>query len=305
MVGYIQNKLRKVIKLLRYKFNFLMGKPNGKLCTIWQWDSHKKIDIIGMSGDNFLAENMVYDPTTEKYYIIFTDANTDSIGLIYTYTPKDEKSWHYGGKIITGGVAPCILLHENTWYVFYSDREEKPYSIAVRTSPSIFGPYDEKIILLRPENEWEKLRLDEPFVIFDGVWRMLFMGDSGNFTEQIGYAESENILGPYVKRPEPVIKFGKSYDKGTVADPWAMKENGIWHIGYACSRTKSKPWRTALALTIDFVTFEKKGVILNLGHGWNNSCAFRGALTKIGDTWYFPYTGRSKGTYKIGIAIKQ
>jgi hypothetical protein len=43
------------------------------------------------------------------------------------------------------------------------------------------------------------LRVDEPYVFQrnDGKWVLVYMGDAGSITEQVGYATADNITGPY------------------------------------------------------------------------------------------------------------
>jgi hypothetical protein len=275
-----------------------------------EWDSKQKIEIIGMSGDNLLAENMIYDSSTSQYYIIFSNYNTNpyTICLISSFTPLDSKSWHYVGTIIKGGVDPCIINDNKKWYIIYSDRDcSAPYPIVMQSANKIFGVYGDKKILVKPQSDFEKCRCDEPFVIktFD-KYIMLYMGDAGNFTEQICMATADDLNGIWTEDfNNPVIRFGDTYDKGTVADPWIFKKDNIFNIGYSCSETNAKPWRTALAITKDFKTFDKQGIILNLDDDFDKDCAFRGAISEFNNILYYPYTGRSENIYKMCMAIKR
>jgi PKD repeat protein len=140
---------------------------------------------------------------------------------------------------------------------------------------------------------------------------MMYMGDAGSITEQVGYAEADSILGPYNKFDgNPAIPFGPSgsIDAGTVADPWVVEFYGTYYIGYTVSSSKSSPWRTSYVTTTDWETFVKSNeIILDLGPPgtWDDSNAFRGAVTRFGDTYYFPYTGApSAGAYVMGIATQ-
>jgi predicted GH43/DUF377 family glycosyl hydrolase len=292
------NKFQKIKKLLQFKYRFWTNKPNRLKYTapIFDWDVNKDIEIDDPCLKNILAENMVY--YQGKFFLAFSNYLNDSIGLLETETP--EGLWHYRAKIVCDGSAPHIIERNGTWYCFYHDNIK---NICLRISQNLTYGYSDPVVVLSPDSDWERARVHEPFVHqVGGMWVMLYMGDSGNFTEQIGLAWSRDLIEWRKDSKNPVLKFGKTYDRGTVADPWVFYEAGIYYIGYACSPYASKPWRTALAITSVFDDFRKLGVILNLGHG--SSCAFRGALTRIGDTLYFPYTSRSKGKYKISIAIK-
>lgn len=294
------NKLQKIKKLLSFKYRFWTNKPNRLKYTspVFDWDINQELKIKpdqGLDNRNLLAENMVYE--NGKYFLAFSNYNNNSIGLLETDDPEGE--WDYRAKIVQNGSAPHVMKRQGVWYCYYHDGK----NICLRISRDLIYGYSESVIVLSPEAEWEKERVHEPFVHqVGGMWVMLYMGDSGNFTEQIGIAWSTDLIN-WRKGDNPVIRFGETFDKGTVADPWIMEESGIYYIGYACSPHSHRPWRTALAITAIFSDFKKLGVIMNLVRGSN--CAFRGAMTKINGTYYFPYTGRTKGTYRIRIAIKK
>ncbi|MDD3024610.1 MAG: hypothetical protein PHE26_12000 [Syntrophomonadaceae bacterium] len=134
------------------------------------------------------------------------------------------------------------------------------------------------------------------------------MGDSGNTTEQVGYATASSPTGPWTKSSlNPVIPFGTNgvYDAGTVADPMVYKMNGTYYITYAASSTKLKPWIQAYATTDDFVTFKKQNIILGEGDdgAWDGNNAHRGAISRFGDYYYFSYTGHDGNVYyRMGLA---
>ncbi len=184
-----------------------------------------------------------------------------------------------------------------------------PWPISVATSPNVNGPYTFAQIVLTPgtSGSWESYRVDEPYVFQrnDGKWIMAYMGETGLTDEQIGYAEADNILGPYTKfAGNPCIAFGPSgsYDAGTVADAWVYEYHDVYYIGYTVSPTSSSPWQTAVATTTDWQTFTKLGVIVPRGDEFNT---FRGAVTLIGDEYVFSYTGGpSSGQYRLCVATQ-
>ena len=178
----------------------------------------------------------------------------------------------------------------------------------VATSTSVSGPYSNNTLILSPSASWEAARVDEPYVFQrnDGKWVLMYMGDSGAAHEQVSYATADAILGPYTKYSQttPFIPFGStgSYDAGTVADPWVVEYHDTYYIGYTVSTSTSSPWQTAYATTTDWQTLTKHGVTLPLApSGWDSVNSFRGAVTRIGNTYVFPYTG---GGYQMGIATQ-
>ena len=268
-------------------------------------------------GRSIIAENIVFDPVTGHYWMIFANYRSgQSVGLVWSDDPANPDAWHwYDGAVIPNANAPHIMYHEGLWYIFYADRAvPSPYPIAVQSSASVTGPYSNKQTVLVPTEAWEAYRVDEPYVFqrSDGKWIMMYMGDAGSAVEQVGYAVSDNLTGPYAKfnsddpaEPDGLcIPFGPagSYDAGTVADPWVYEYEGTSYIGYTVSPTSSSPWQTALATTTDWETFTKVGILVPRGSEFNT---FRGAVTRIGDQYVFSYTGgEASGVYRMCIATQ-
>jgi len=261
------------------------------------------------SGASLLAENIVFDNETGHYWMVFANyrGGSPGVGLVWSDNPADATSWHWHGNVFThtsgGSFAPHIIKEDGLWYIFFA----KWPDIVYITSSSVNGTYSAPTIALSPTLTWEAYRVDEPYVFKrnDGKWIMIYMADAGGVTEQVGYASADDIIGPYTKfSGNPCIPFGPpgSFDAGTVADPWVYEYYGVYYIGYTVSPTKNSPWQTALATTTDWQTFTKQGVIFPLApSGWDAVNSFRGALTRIGDTYVFSYTGDG---YRMGIATQ-
>jgi hypothetical protein len=277
----------------------------------------------GNDGRSLLAENVISDTVTGHYWLVFADYSQSGIGLAWSDDPANPVGWTYlGGTPVFAGNAPHLVEHGGTWYIFYADRAHvasdlpgysgaypNSYPVSVATATSVSGPYSYAGIMLTSTEPWEAYRVDEPYVFQrnDGKWIMMYMGDSGAAHEQVSYATADDILGPYTKFPggQPAIPYGPpgSYDAGTVADPWVVEFHGTYYIGYTVSPTTSSPWQTAYATTTDWLTFTRHGITLPLGPAgaWDSNNSFRGAVTRFGDVYYFPYTGDS---YQMGIATQ-
>ena len=275
-------------------------------------------------ADDLLAENIVYDEVTGHYWMVLSNQTSGtSVCLIYSDDPANPDAWYWpqvlnqfdelvpADPVITQAIAPHLLKHNNTWYIFYGDRNTSHTSsngssgrpISVASSSSVSGPYTYigEALPAGLTGTWESHRVDEPYVFqrTDGKWVMLYMAETGVLDEQIGYAVADNPAGPYTKYSgNPCLAFdGTSYDAGTIADPWAYEFRGTYYIGYTVSPTTSG-WSTAIATTEDWTIFTKQGVILDKGSETNS---FRGAVSRIGDQYVFPYTGNS---YDICIATQ-
>ena len=266
-----------------------------------------------------LAENIVLDGT--RYWMVVHDEGATNVNLMWSDTPTDPATWTWysGNPVISDASAPHIIQDGSTWYIFYADRSTfNSYGISVRSSTTgIGGPYINPIQLLTPDitHPWEYFRVDEPYVLQVGsTWYMMYMGDMGYDVEQVGYATAGSITGPYAKYAgNPVLAFGDSYDHGTIADPWVYNYYGTYYIGYTVSGKEygQYPWKTAMATTTDWTNFTKQGVIFPTAESeseWDHWNSFRGAVTRIEDTYVFSYTGGGAGfvgiPYQMGIATQ-
>jgi hypothetical protein len=250
--------------------------------------------------------------------------NTDPGNLLNPYLDApsvvrgDDGRWYLFYNWITAG-STCGIKRSGTAY--------RP--IGVARADSVLGPYVEldPFVLQHSAIEyaecapglktcgtraWEWARVTEPYIFSDDIdgdsnpeWVMLYMGDRGNydnqndlkgkyFIEQVSYAVAESVTGPYVKWNDgltPWIAFGRtgSVDAGTIADPHAVRIGDTWVIFYAASPTTSD-WKTSWAMTQNWETFTKSGTYLRTK---DDNSPFRGAVSRFGDTYYFPYVGSS------------
>ena len=267
---------------------------------------------VPVGRTSLLAENMVYDDVTGHYWMALTDQTSGAtVALVYSDDPTNPAAWYWSGYVVSTAIAPHLMKYGSTWYIFYGDRSAgPPYPISVATSTSVNGPYTKvaEVLPAGASGTWEDARADEPCVFWSSSmnkWILIYMGDAGGNVEQVGYATADDLLGPYTKyASNPCIPFGPagSFDAGTVADPWVYEYDGVYYIGYTVSPTTSSPWQTALATTTDWQTFTKQGILLARGSEYNS---FRGAVTRIGDEYVFPYTGGpASGQYRMCIATQ-
>ena len=101
-----------------------------------------------------------------------------------------------------------------------------------------------------------------------------------------------------------------NWNRGGVraADPFVFEKDGVFYIGVAANTASGTdpPWRIGFYKTTDFATFTKvQGYpSLNLGAdgSFDEKAAWRGAVTKVGDTYYEVYTGQNDANNR-GMAI--
>jgi hypothetical protein len=275
-----------------------------------------------------LAENMVFDPATSKYYVVYISGVTGPVAVMSSASP--DGPWANPTTILNLGAggqwdagivhSPHLLLQDGTWYLYYTgcaDAGGDNESVGVATAASVTGPYTRHAsnpILTYQGAGWEAVRATEPYVYYSAIlnqWVMLYMGDQGvnpSQIERVGYAVADNPIGPWTRYANnPVIDFGPvgSWDEKTVADPFCIEMDGVAYIGYTGGPLETKPWSIGFVTTTDYVTFHKFGqtIVYNENGGaWDAQTSFRGAVSKIGDDYYLPYTGHDGVKYSWGVA---
>lgn len=276
---------------------------------------------LPLSGaDPNLPENFVFDPVTSLYVMPATAGPTATNVVIYTngVDPSDPTKWAplNTNVLMDANIhtpSPCLVLYSNEWYLFHTKtvaNQTTPETLWVASNTTPFGPFTNSLLLASNTAalSWQTNRMCEVYVyqLQDLSWVMAYMGDAGgaHVNEQVGYATASSITGPYTQWPNnPLITFGAggTYDAQTVADPWIVYWKGTHYIGYAAGKSFNPPWLTGMATTTDFTNITRLGVILNSNAPatWDDTNAFRGAVTKYGRMYVLPYAGDS---YRPGIA---
>lgn len=276
-----------------------------------------------ISKTKLLAENIVFDKATQRYWMVFSDFNDLSIGLAYS---SDLVNWalYENNPTLTKSSdgwddfmvsAPHLLYNrrQGFYYLYYAGQNTTTRVVAVgfAIATQITGPYRkyEGNPILWPSAGWETTGVHEPYVFQDGeneIYIMFYVGNSTTWdepTEQVGYATASSPEGPWKRFPgNPVLRFDSTpYDSGTIADPAIYEHEGTYYIFYSCSSTKHHPWRIAYATSADLIKFTKRGIVLDLGYSgsWDHKNAHRGAVQRFGDYLYLCYTG---WPYRLGMA---
>jgi hypothetical protein len=279
--------------------------------------------------DTGLAENMVYDSVTNKYYVVTCDTTSGPISLYSSSNPTGP--WTDEGVILnlgTGGAwddaivyAPHLIEDGGTWYLFYSggpDGTEDSHSIGYATASDITGPYtryaSNPVLAYSGAADWEQYRAVEPYVYYSdilGEWVMFYMGDAGSGTgsqiEKIGYATASAITGPWTKyASNPVISYNANpawNDTQVIADPSVIEVDGVAYIILSAGK---EGYNTSIGVfkTTDYITFTEIGQTFGTGPTgrFDSVGAIRGAVSKFGDTYYMPYAGFNGTTFAWAVA---
>ncbi len=202
--------------------------------THWQRVSSKPILQSGAKGSyderleepEILFENNVY----HVWYAAWENYSVGTIG--YASGPSLDKLTKQGialgpgpsGSFDQGYVSgPRIYEQDGTYYLFYfgfssAGFEKGGASIGVATASDPSGPWTRQATaLIRPgaKGSWDDQIIYRPFLIKESDTYFLYFnarGSSGH--ENIGFATSKNILGPYTEfSNNPVIQHGSNSDR--------------------------------------------------------------------------------------------
>lgn len=281
--------------------------------------------LLATSGTGVLAENIVYDSVTVKYWWVFTDSSGNGTGntviRIASATTVDG-IWtiQTGNLIAVAGqdlIAPHIVKFGDTWYIYFGNQTTKDLYVYSCSTPN--GTYADAnggtaIILNGGSSEWDENRVTEPDIYFDGTtYHMLYMGESVSGTlEKIGYASGSSPIGPFTKSgSNPVLAGSTSwFDLGSdrAADPIIFVKDSIIYVGVAATNSGKNNWHNIFFKTTDFITYTpiNNKLVLTWSYqrssDWDVTSTHRGHFFQDNDgVWWAPYTGKNSTTYKGGI----
>ena len=279
--------------------------------------SSPTIDVYG-----YLAENIVYDEATGKYWWIFTDRTTSPWTIRLAYADSINGPWTVEADPVIQIAnydldSPHIVKFGNKWYIYYTKYPAGSLDngeIWVQESDNVNGPYsnDTKLLEKGPSGSWEDYRVAEPYTFeLNGTYYLCYMGSrstvEGKGPEKIGYATASSPTGPFTKyENNPVIDGTEFYlhdpnNYDYAADPFVFQYDGVFYIGVTTIHQ-----HIILYKTTDFVTFEYCEDTSPLGSigssgGWDDYRFIRGAVMKFGDSYYLTYTGSDGSGYRMAV----
>ena len=277
--------------------------------------------------EKFYAENIEYDPETGKYWWVFADRSVNPNRIKLAYADSINGPWTIDDTFeLSSGVtdhhydSPCLKKFGDYWYIYYEHEWSGDMRIFAVKSTSVNSGYGTEFEILAPSESYDAYRTGEPYVFYnpqDGKYYLFYMGMPGaGGPEWTCYATSDSPEGPFTKyEGNPVIGVGDNWNGGGVisADPYVFEKDGEFYIGFAGNAKGmglGAPWKTGFYKTTDFKTFVKVSAnpVLDVGESeaWDENAAWRGAVTKIGDTYYLAYAGKGYGVdARGGITILQ
>jgi predicted GH43/DUF377 family glycosyl hydrolase len=133
---------------------------------------------------------------------------------------------------------------------------------------------------------------------------MLYRAQDASGTSRLGYAESTDGIH-FARRADPVLSPETPYEKdGGVEDPRLQVFKGTWYLTYTGYNKKDA--QLCLATSLDFIHWERKGVILPAYKGnWNKGWTKSGAIVpeKIdGKYWMYWLGTAADKTDQMGLS---
>lgn len=275
------------------------------------------------AASNYMAENIVFDADTNKYWWIFEDRSV-SPTVIRLASADDitNPTWSVEASAVISDTvsvgSPCIKQFGDTWYIYYSRGAAPDGEIYCQSSATVNSGYSDTgisnpVITAGAGGSWEDNRVLEPYVFQVGdVYYMFYMGENvADEYEKVGYATASDPKGPWTKYGSNPVLSGDTgwWDTGQdkAADPFVFEKDGTYYVGVTATDSGKVGWRIGFFTTTDFVTFTPVADNPILNHGASGSiddvALLRGAVSLFDGVYYFPYTARSGDatTYRLAL----
>ena len=120
-----------------------------------------------------------------------------------------------------------------------------------------------------------------------------------------GNAMGQTELTKYVENPVLNLGAPGEFDDSSVSNPVVLYDDGIYKMWYNGSGGDPCPsYRVGYATSPDGINWEKHGVVLDVGSGWERCAVMHPVVLRDGDTYKMWYTGHSGtgGQMDIGYA---
>jgi len=270
--------------------------------------------------NNLLAENMVYDPDTGKWWLIFNDRTVLPWGIGFAYADNPEGPWTRDSYVYQGPYeinSPSFLPEkiDGYWYIFFGMRCNGAADIYCIKSTTINRGYGDPIgplVTKGGSGDWNEIRSDEPQVLripdykdlgLPNEYVMVYMGqDNTEWKREVtGIAWAPHPEGPwteYENNPVIPVEYPDNPPEGKwnnrtkptgnqAPDPFIFRYEDTFYIGVTGDLQVGESVIArgiGLYYTKDFVNFEEypyNPIYLN---------GFRGGITEYNGYYYLTYT---------------
>ena len=182
----------------------------------------------------------------------------------------------------------CVQRVENTYYLWYTGVPENEYSQSIYLATSADGlvwiKEPDPVLGKGEAGSFDSRQLGKPTVIYDpsntaAPFRMWYAGE-GDLGGSVGYATSMD--GRVWTKAGEVFGPGKigMADSYRVTHPCVLMDEGVYYMWYTADDSNNR--RVAYATSTDGVTWERGGVVFDVGTGNFSEAAFAPAVVKLG-----------------------
>jgi hypothetical protein len=268
-----------------------------------------------ISNNGYLAEDIVYDSVTARYWWIFEDRSSSPTVIRMAYATSLDGSWTVEpNPVISRGTSPFIAKFGDYWYIYYCYNGDiwVQKSSSVNTGYSTTG-INNPILSKGSGSTWDNRRADEPYVILEGgTYYLFYMGENlSSLYEETGYATSSSPTAGFAKYSgNPVLPTGDhGWDSGQdkAADPFVFKYGNVFYVGVTATASDKTNWRIGFYETTDFINFihyaDNPVLSPGVSGSWDASAVLRGAVSSFDGTLYFPYAGFDGISFRCGMTI--
>lgn len=301
-----------------------------------------KIGIVidtGSAGsfDEGMAESPVvwFDQNTQHFGMVYTGynktASQGSVGLAWSddliHWTKDGRSPILSASGINGApdsssvTGPYIYFEDGTYFLFFigcskSGYEQGTKSLCMATSKDLVNwtRYSVNPIIAPNAQEWMSTAVYHPSIIKRDSTYYLFFNACGKSPEQIGYAVSQSLYGPWKVDDvnSPILKTGEkgSWEDGFIGDPSVYQLNNKWYMsyyGYSSITQKAYDglaWTTEDKFPLGWEKYSGNPVLLPGPEGYDSTFAHKPFIYLYNGKYYHYYTAVGNCGRRIALSYE-
>ena len=252
------------------------------------------------------------------------DNGTPNVGSIGLATGSSLSSLVKVGQVLVPSVSGWdnayvsgqrIYYENGTYYLFYFGSsieafEGEPASIGVATSTNLtdWTKYaGNPILTIGSVGSWDSDILYRPYVLKkENTYYLFYNARRSDDKEQIGFATSSNLFGPWTKYGgNPILSFGGAgeWDDDRIGDPYILpfifEDQPLWVMFYYGAGNPHAEGEIGIAVSRDLMTWTKS-LDNPITMTWQASSGYsiRPSIKLIDNIWVMLFDNIGTGIYK-------
>jgi len=291
------------------------------------WIDHPRNPLISPRFPNWLvADPTVLGPedTPDGRWALFAN----HLFCVHMYRSEDGVHWRHEGGVWTGAIRPWVRRLGDDGFVLYAQRLgplARSSTIAARTSTDLLR-WSSPRTVLRPTLAWEGRLVSNPCVLARaGVFWLYYSAEETylpdmGFSEPryIGVATSPHPLGPFRRRPSPILRPepGNPYHDraagaikvyaGLLEGALCGFQNGIYRTPTGRSASAIRLLRSRDGLAWEEHPGRPLLAPTDPAPGWRRAHVYQLDLVRRGQELWLYYNARDGwrfGVERIGLAV--